>query len=627
MHDLTGEIYQIGEFTVDARARELSKGGDLLQLKPKVFDTLVYLVRNPGRTISKDELMKEIWPDTAVEENNLSQNISALRRLLGEKPGEHRFIDTVAGRGFRFVGEVKPVEPQISGEAVENHLLPTLTDVEETPHAPKTRKRGNGIYLAAFAAMLLIAGLAYLISYLYKQPAAYSVRTMAVLPFKPIAAENRNPALELGMADTLIWKLSGGALVLTPLCAVRRFDSLEQDPVAAGRTLGVDVVLDGSLKTVGDRIRISTRLIRVSDGMQLWADQFDEKFENIFAVQDSISAKVASALKVTLGVNEKKRYTANTAAYQLYLKGRFLSQKARANDIRTSIDYFEQALDLDPNYAPAYVGLADSYRALVLIADAPPNETLTRAKLAANRAIEIDNAYAEAHAILGWLTFWYDWDWDLSEKQLGKAIALDPGSSDARQFYAHLLSNLGRHNEALAEIDKALAVEPLSLRANTFKGIFLFQAGQYDEATVQFRKALDLDSDYRLALMFAGRTLIELQKYDEAVAMVRKARGSSIDNTDAIATEVIALARSGSPDKARETVALMQDRRKTEYVSPYNIASIFNALGETESALKFLEIAYTEKDVRMVFLKVEPKWNNLRTNPRFAALMKQMKFN
>ena len=629
MHDLNREIFQVGEFTVDSRARQLKKDGELLPLKPKVFDTLIYLVKNPGRVISKDELMNEIWPGTAVEENNLSQNISALRRLLGEKPGEHRFIDTVAGRGFRFVGDVKAVgsEPRVVDGTDSRSQDRTGDPSAIYPNSKPVSQLGK--YLIVVVSLLMIAGLGYYLRDKYSGSPNVSVKSMAVLPFKPIAAENRNPALELGMADTLIWKLSGGEIMLSPLGAVRRYDSLEQDPVAAGRALGVDAVLDGSLNVVGDRIRISTRLIRVSDGTQLWADQFDEQFENIFAVQNSISARVASALKIRLGVNEKKRYTDNAAAYQLFLKGRYLSQKAQASDIRTSIDYFEQALALDPNYAPAHAGLADSYRALVLIADAPPREGLARAKSAANKAIEIDDSYAEAHALLGWLIFWYDWDWDLSEQELKRALELDPASSDARQFLAHLLSNIGRHEEALDEIEKALAVEPLSLRANTFKGMFLYQAGRYDEAMIQFGKTLELDPNYRLALMFSGRTLIEQQKYDEAVNIIRRVRGvagSGNDNTDAIATEAIAAARSGRSDYARDTVKSLVDRRKVGYVSPYNIACIFNALGQSDSALTFLETAFAEKDIRMVFLKVDTKWDNLRSHPRFADLMHRMRF-
>jgi serine/threonine-protein kinase len=622
MPDSHNQTLTFDGYRLDTESRTLSNpSGEALPLTPKVFDTLLYLVTNAGRVVGKDELLREVWADTIVEENNLSQNISILRRTFGEKPGERRYIETVAGKGFRFVPEVKAedVGAPVTGES----------EIENTP-PPKAQRDDRAAPNSSLWRFAAVAGVAVLVVVagvsMWRRNSAGigKVSSIAVLPFKPLVPGDGNPALELGMTDTLIWKMSGGEVDVRPLSSVRRFGSAEQDSIAAGRELGVDAVLDGSLSTAGDRIRIIAHLIRVADGKELWSGQFDDSFKDIFTVQDSISARVASELKVRLGGEQKKRYTDNAEAYQLYLKGRYLSQRAQISEIENSVNYFRQALDLDPNCAPAYVGLADAYRATVLIADAPPFEALANAKAAAAHAVSLDDSYAEAHAMLGWLNFWYDWDWASAEKELKRAIELDPASSDAHQFYAHLLSNTGRHDEALAEARRAIEIEPLSLRANSFLGMFLYHAGRYDEAVAQFRRTLDLDPNYRLALMFMSRTLAQMGRYDEAVAAARKVQGSSPNATEPITDAACSLALAGDRAEAANTLARFEAESARRYISPYNVALLHNALGRSDRALDNLARAYNEKDIRMVFLAVDPKWRSVRNDARFLELLKKM---
>ena len=592
----------------DADRKEVS-------MKPKVFDTLYVLVANQGRVVSKDDLLRQVWPDATVEENNLSQNISALRRIFSEKPGDKRFIETVAGRGFRFIPQVEWVENQWTRETADN---------TKPPEVPNVKRGGPLKWVYAIGLLLLFtAGVFWWIGY---PRGPEELRSIAVLPFKPLVADDQNPALELGMTDTLIWKLSGGDLAVRPLSAVRRYDSIDVDAAEAGRQLGVDAVLDGNLSVVDGRIRVSTSLIRVADKKQIWAGQFDDDFDGIFSVQDSISARVASELRISLGGNDKKRYTANAEAYRLFLQGRFLSQKVQAADIANSISYFERALALDPSYVPAYAGLAYANRALVLAADADPVDAIRKAREAADRAISLDDTYAEAHAVRAWIMFWYDWDWDGAEAEAKRALALDPHSSDAHQFYAHILSNTARHEEALDEIRKAIEIEPLSLRANSFHGMFLYQARRYDEATAQFQRVLELDPNYRLALMFASRTMGEQGRFREAVKMAGKAREQAGGATDPVTVEAYVLAKAGRESDARATLKSLLSEATQRYISPYNIAIIYAALGENQNALAHLERAYAEKDIRMVFLGVEPAWDPLRLESRFANLEKAMKF-
>ncbi len=394
MNEPKTHIYEFGDFRIDVGRRLLllRSDGESVPLTPKVFDTLLYLVEHSGAVLDKDALMAAIWPDIVVEENNLSQNIYTLRRVLGESRGEHRYIMTVPGRGYRFVADVKTLPGENGREEAEI----TESRVEKfeksgAPPAEITKKGKNKIWLVA--AGVFVAGLSFLGFYLWRaqtKPAPDApIKTIAVMPFKPLVAENRNEALQLGMADTLIARLSNSEkIVVRPITSVRRYGGLEQDSLAAGRELGVDSVLDGSIQTWGDRIRISARLVSVGDGKQLWAGQFDEKFTDIFAVQDSISERVAAALVPRLSGEERRRLTKhdteNLEAYQLYLKGRFHAAKLTLPETKKAISYFQQAIEIDPTYALAYARLANAYRQLTLTSDVPSSEAMTKAKAAAS---------------------------------------------------------------------------------------------------------------------------------------------------------------------------------------------------------------------------------------------------
>jgi DNA-binding winged helix-turn-helix (wHTH) protein/TolB-like protein/Tfp pilus assembly protein PilF len=643
---LQSQIYEFGGFRLNTANRVLLRNADeIIPLTPKIFDTLLYLVRNNGKVIGKDELMHEIWTDTIVEENNLNKNISVLRRVLGEKPGEHRFIVTIPGQGYKFVADVRekseadsgltgevPSEVRISDERIQ------IEDQTETGNLKseinkdrktKPGRRKNRLWLAAAFGMFGV-GLILLGFYDWRKnekPVEVTpFKTIAVLPFKPLVAENRDEALEMGMADALISKLSGDeAIIVRPLSSVRRYASLEQDSLTAGRELGTEAILEGSIQTSGGRIRISARLIQTSAGKQLWAGQFDEKFTDIFIVQDSISERVATALKIRLGGRAKKRSTENVEAYQLYMKGRFHVLKAIKPETETGVSYFQQAIAADPHYALAYAGLADAYRGLTVGGEMPSAEFMPKAKAAANKAIEIDDTLAEAHAILGHITFLYDWDWKESENQYKRALELDPNSADALQFYAHFLSNTGRHAEALPKIKRARELDPLNLRINALEGLFLLHAGQTDEAITKLRKTLELDPNSRLANMFAARAYSEKGMFAEAVTATRKARELSNVSSEPIAFGVYALAKSGKVTEARAALDELLKLSNNRYVPPYHIALAYNALGEREKALDYLEKGFADQDVRMVFLRVEPKWNNLHSEPRFIDLIKRMR--
>jgi DNA-binding winged helix-turn-helix (wHTH) protein/TolB-like protein len=636
MDESRGQIYEFDNFRVDVTKRLLFKGEtEIVPLMPRAFDTLLYLVSHSGKLIEKDELMREIWTDTIVEENNLTQNISILRRILGEKHGEHRFIATIPGHGYKFVAEVKNGEknagrreaanvpfgaPEFAISNIESQADQVQNTEAQSTGKIKDRKWLIGVIV--FSVLVLGSLGFYLWREKEKTASEASIKTIAVLPFKPLVAENADEALELGMADALIAKLSGSEEVtVRPLSAIRRYDSMEQDSIAAGRDLGVESVLEGSIQTWGDRIRVSTKLLRTSDGKQLWAGQFDEKFTDIFAVQDSISERVASALKIQLGNHKRKHSTESVEAYQLYMKGRYHLSKIKPSEIQKSISYFQQAIDIDPNYALAYAHLSQAYRVLSISGEMPSTEVFPKAKAAALKSIELDDQLAEAHVSLGITIFWYDWDWSAAENQFRRASELEPDS--AHFAYAQLLSITGRHAEAVAEAKRARELSPLDLFANAMEGQTLLHAGRTDEALDKLLKTSELEPNFFMPHLFASSAYIEKGMYAEAISEAR--REKELLGVNTIPFGAYALAKSGKPAEARAVLNELLKLSTTRYVPPYNIALIYDGLGERDKALAWLERAYSERDTKMTFLKVEPKWNTLRSEPRFISILKRMR--
>jgi serine/threonine-protein kinase len=600
-------------------------------LSEKAFETLSALVRRGNRLVGKEELLNAVWEDVIVEENNLDKNISLLRQVLGERTGKGKFIETVRGHGFRFVPQVREIveaeneRGRDGAQDARTHQDPTFsTEIRSTKDPRQSR------FWLISAAVFSLVVLSLLGLYVWRQNAKSAseapIRTVAVLPFKPLVAEGRDQTLELGMADALISKLSGGEeIFVRPLSAVRRYDSVEQDSVKAGRELGVEAVLDGSIQISGDRVRVMSRLFRISDGKQLWTGQFDDRFTDIFSVQDSISERVAAALKIGLANNEKKRHTENVEAYRLYMKGRYHTLRLTRAETDKGIAYFQQAIELDPNYALPYVGLARAYVPMALTSDVPSWEVMPKAKAAALRAVEIDVDNAEAHTTLGFISFWYDWDFQVAERQHQRALGLNPNSVEAHCNYAHLLSNTGRYAQALAQIKIATELDPLFSLTGALEGQFLFVAERFDESLDRLNKTIALNPNFWLSHLFLSAVYTEKGMYDEAIAAATKAKALSGGNTEAVALTGYAFARSGETKKAQVVLDELSTQSRTRYVPPYNMALLSNGLGERENALNYLEKGFSEKDVRMVFLKVEPKWNNLRSDSRFVSLLKRMR--
>jgi len=666
------ELYEFADFRLDVSERLLMRKGKRVSLSEKAFEILCLLIRHDGRLVTKEKLLAAVWADAMVEENNLDKNISLLRQVLGERKGR-KFIETVRGHGYRFVADVrrvrteeedkgrkgeeantfnlsddsfstnKPISPPSVLPFSSSQNVVALADWRNEPEAgkstdettstpveigefPHVKRKGYFLINVIIGGALMMAIGILAFAYLRPPPVAENARlkTLAVLPFKPLVAENRNESLEFGMADTLINKLSGSEIIVRPLSSVRRYANLEQDALVAGRELGVDSVLDGSIQRSGDNIRINVRLIKVADGTSLWTGTFEEKFTDIFVVQDTISNKVATSLVQQMGGDEQKRlykrYTENAEAYQFYLRGRFHWNKRNPQDLQKSIEYFEQAIALDPDYALAFSGLADTY-SLLANAGAPSRELIPKAREAVLKALSLDNELAEAHSALGQILIYYDYDYAGAEREHKRAIELNPNYATAHQWYSELLTALGRHDEALAEMRRALEIEPLSLIINRQYGVSLLFARKYDDGLAQLKRTIELDANFALA--HSSLSMAYRLKDDYASSVEEFARYLELTGENQSAA---AMRRSFADGGWQGFLRAVTGQQRPPNLTAYNAAIFYAALGEKDKAFDELKSAYQNRETVLGLLKVDPRLDSLRDDLRFAALLKSMNF-
>ena len=456
-------------------------------------------------------------------------------------------------------------------------------------------------------------------------------KSIAVLPFKPLLAASRDESLEIGIADTLITKLGSlRQIIVRPVSAVRKYAGLEQDPVAAGLEQRVDAVLDGTIQKSGERIRVTVRLLSAADGQQLWTDKFEDQFTDIFSVEDSISERVAAALAVTLtGADKKqltKRHTENAEAYQLYLKGRYYAGKYTPEGTKKAIAYFDSAIALDPNYALAYDGLAYCYYASDWFG--PPKKNFAKGRALVEKALEIDPALAEAHVSLGLLVAWLDYDWPGAEREFKRAFELNANYPPAHLWYGYYLMGLGNFDQSIAEIKRAIELDPLSAEANTCLGIALLDGHRYDEALQQLRTTVEAEPDYWLAHLYFARALEKKGELSAAIAELKKTM--LIEGAPAEVVSALGYAYAVSGNKAEAEKIILQLKEQSEqskqfYVPAYGIATIYAGLGDKERAFAYLEKEYANGAFYLNYLKVDPEVDNLRSDPRFADLLRRVR--
>ena len=625
-------------FRVDVRRRSLLRAdGSTITLTPKAYDTLLFLLERPGQLVERDELMAAVWPSVVVEDNNLSQAVSTLRKALGDDPEAPRFIQTVPRRGFRWVAEVREVadapvtEPMTEvGQheaAPAAAALPAVT-ASNTPHPP-ARRRWVWVALAAVAAFVA-AGLWLNDHGPQGERQSAATTTLAVLPFKPLASDSRDELLELGMADSLITRLSTlPGLVVRSVGSVQRYAGAAQDPLAAARELDVEWVVDGTFQRSGDQIRVTARLLR-ADGTARWSGTFDERYVGVFDVQAMISDRVAQVLAPQLGARGRRGLlasgTQNPDAYQLYLAARTSAQSLRPSGLRRSILFYKKALELDPSYALAWAGLAETYRRLPFGADTPPTEAFEPARAAALRAIEIDPSLAEGYAGLGWVKFWYEWDWPGAEKAFRRAIELNPNVWEAQLGLGHLLSSLGRGDEGFPHIQRARELDPMSMITNTIEAGYLLGRGRREEADLRIRRALEIDPEFWVGHLTLASFYLADKEPDKAIEALRTAdRYSEGESTQALTLIGYLLGHTGQREQAQAVLDRLLALAQQRYVPPTSIAAVYVGLGDNAKALDYLERAYDVRDLRLSFMKIDYRWNPLKNEPRFQTLLKTMK--
>lgn len=648
-------FYEFGPFCVDALKRRLLRDGKIVPLTPKAFDTLLVLIENSGQVVEKDDLMEKVWPGIAVEENNLTQNVSALRKALGERRDEPQYILTVSGLGYRFIASVNETwpdevksglsaavksEPVIKEEHQAEHqngfahtstepTTPSATALE--PVATSGGQRRKVLIASALIIVIVLAGVSYLFIRRARQTAAAAnsqIKSIAILPFKSLGSQATDEYIGLGMADALITKLSSIRQInVRPTSSILKYRT-EEDPSAAGRELEVDSVLDGRVQKDGDHIRVTVQLVRVSNGSPLWGKTFDEKYTNIFAVEDRISEEVVQSLLPTITDVQKQQltrhYTEDTEAYQSYIKGRYYWNKRTTEDVRKAISYYEDAILQDPNYALAYAGLADSYATLGILDNLPSQETMPKARSAAMRALELDDGLSEAHASLAYVKHRYEWDFAGAEREFKRAIELNPKYPTAHQWYGWYLVSLGRFDEAQAEFARAQQLDPLSLYTNLTLGAPYFHARQYDKAAEQYKRVADMNPDFWLAHWWLAQTYTQQQRYDEAMAEIQKVAKLRGENLSEFPIAGYLYAVSGKQAEARRILEELQRKAKDHYISPYGMAIIYAGLGETDRAFEWLERDLRERDNSMVFINVDHRLDNIRSDPRFAGLVREV---
>ena len=483
---------------------------------------------------------------------------------------------------------------------------------------------------AALTAIVLIAAAAFGL-YRYLSPAPTQIGSIAVMPF---VNETGNPDLEYladGMTETLIASLGSLPNVsVKSRSSVFRYKGKESDPRTVGSELAVPAIVTGRFVQRAQDLTLYIELVDTATENSLWKHTYNRKQSDLLTLQAEIARDVARKLDARLSGSDEARlargYTANPEAYQLYMRGRFHTLRVTRPELLKAVTFYENAIELDPNYALAHVGLADAYRALSLGGELDPQLYLPKAKAAAVKAVEVDPDLAEAHAMLGWVIYWYDWDWAAAEQHCRRALELDPKNGDAFMALAQILSSLRRHDEALAYARRGREVEPLNARTITLEAYFLHLAGRNEEALRKFDSVLEVDADYWFALPFLSSTLIEVGRYQDAITAGEKAQASYPENTRNTAFVAYALARSGRTADARARLTEMLAIRGRQFVPPYNIAMVHAALGENKDAIRWLQQGIVERDPRMTFIYSEPKLKSLHGDPEFDSLLRRMRF-
>lgn len=638
-------IYEFGPFRLVPSERQLLRDGEPIQLAPKAFEVLVVLVRNGGHLVGKDELLKELWAGSFVEESNVSHNVYLLRKALGEETNGARYIETVPRKGYRFVAPVREVAPAGAVETVVGEQRTHVASEEEsegesdaserrarTAPAPaerpaKTRRAALAVALAVVACVTASLAL-WSRGVRRAAPGADGIKRVAVLPFKPLGEDSGDELLGLGIADAVINQLSPQQqFIVLPTSTVYKYTGRAHDPIAVGRELGVDAVLEGTVQRAGERVRVTAQLISLNDGETLWSEKFDAVYTDVFRLQDSISVRVARALAARIpggGEAESvaRRRAASTEAYQDYLLGVYHWNKRTPESLYKAVEYFSAATARDPAYAHAYAGMGDAYALIANFGYLPlaPDEAWARARAAATKAIEIDEANAEAHAALALFKSEHERDIRGAFASHRRAIELNPSYATGRVRYAWLLFAGGRLNEAVEQMRRGQELDPVSPVTNGALGNLLYYARQYDDSIRYCARALELDPNVVVVRFHLIQSYAMKGMAREASAEAEKLRaGAEVDPAAVLAAVAYAQATAGQEVEARRSLARLLE---SPAASPVNVAMVYAALGERDEAFRRIE-SRPASQVARIILRYDPMLDSLRPDPRFREYLRR----
>jgi TolB-like protein/DNA-binding winged helix-turn-helix (wHTH) protein/Flp pilus assembly protein TadD len=638
MPSLTNHLYRFGEFSLDAQSRVLKRAGATAPLTPKAFDALLVLVQNAGRVVTRDELMKTVWPDSFLEESNLTQTIFMVRKALDET-SDRRFILTEPGQGYRFL---LPVTETANG-AQEPEAPVAVADEESilaTPSPlPPRRARGRRTAVLASAALVFVLILLPVL-WLWRsrhrtaQPPAKIM--LAVLPFANFTGDPGQEYFSDGLTEEMISQLGDldpAHLGVIARTSVMHYKHSQESVPQIGKELGVQYVIEGSVRRDSERVRITAQLIQVRDQSHVWAREYDRDLGHLLELQGEIAREVANEIELSLsagrriepaqGAAARLPGTQSYEAYDLYLKGQYFWNKRTSDGFRQAADYFQQAIDKDPNFAQAWAGLADTYSLMSTWYSGPPNELMPKARAAALRALSLDEGLAEAHTSLALIEENYDYDWPGAEKEFRRAIQLNPQYATAHQWYAEFLSWQGRFDEAFAESGQARQLDPLSMIIATDHASILYYSRQYESAVEQCRSVLELDPAFDHAATSMIPSYLQLGRYDEALAEID--RWDAGDGPWQWAWEAAVYTRTGRAAEASRVLAKLEQISASRPDRFATLLLAYAGTGRKEQALRLLESAYAQHSNAIVPIKVDPIFDPMRSDPRFQDLLRRVR--
>ena len=607
------DIIRFGPFELSVEAQELRKHGTPLNLSGQPIQVLIHLTACPGKLITREELRRELWQGNSFGDfdHGLNAAVNRLREKLGDSATAPRYIETLQGRGYRFIAEVQsPSDRSTPGTLGERPRVEQAV----VPHTGPRRR--TWMLISSALAVILLIGAVLGLKFRRGQQSA-RIDSIAVLPFAN--ADANTEYLSDGITTGLIHTLSRvPQLRVMSRATVFHYKGRQADPQKVGDDLNVGAVVTGTVAQRGDNLHIDTALVDVRDGSELWGEGYDRKLSEIGNLQQEITRDISTRLQLRFSSQvdsaQEKVSPQDSETYLLYLHARYFLEKQTTNDVRTAIDYFQRAISRNPNFGRAHAGLADAYLSLGLpwMGGLPPKQALQEAKTAAENAIRVSSDFSEAHVSLAHVVLLHDWDWRRAEEEYQRAIQLDPNSAQAHNLYSELLQAQGRTEEAVREGEKAAQLDPVNLPQ--LVGYPYYTARQYDQAEKIFGRYSDHEG---LAWVYTAT-----KRYSQAITELQAEKRGSVPTEEDLASLGQVYALQGKKQEAEKLLAELMQRSKKTYVSPYLIAFIFAGLGDREHALAALEQAYQEHDQYMIYVKVDPRFDQLHSEPRFQTLLR-----